>query len=80
VEEEKTELELEEQDATGSLDDESRSHKRPKWFYWTLQNGKPNEIQQRKRRTRSKSLQDVNLSLMSEVVHSYDLVSFNEAN
>jgi hypothetical protein len=46
----------------------------------TLQDAKPDEIQQGERRTRSKSPQQVNLALMSEVVHSYDLVSFNEAN
>jgi hypothetical protein len=79
-EEEKVELELEGQDGSQSQKDESQSHKRPKWFYQTLQDAKPDEIQQGERRTRSKSPQQVNLALMSEVVHSYDLVSFNEAN
>jgi hypothetical protein len=48
--------------------------------YVTLQDAKPKEIQQSERRTRSKSPQQINLALMSSVVHSYDHVSFNEAN
>jgi hypothetical protein len=80
VEEEMVEFELEGQDGSQCSNDGSQSHKRPKWFYRTLQDAKPNEIQQSERRTRSKSPQQVNLALMSEVVHSYDPVSFNEAN
>jgi hypothetical protein len=79
AEEEKVELESEEQDGSQSPNNKILSHKKTKRSYWTLQDSKPNEIQQGERKTRSKSPQ-VNPSLMSEVVHSCDLVSFNEAN
>jgi hypothetical protein len=45
-----------------------------------LQDAKPNEMQQGERKTRSKTPHQVNLALISEIVYSYDPVSFNEAN